>query len=154
MPRPRKAAISCDWKSPGKKAKKVTRTRLMRHRGDFSWTGVGTEKYKLDDGTWAGVLRRTLTGAHGEETKFQLRYFEVEPGGLTTLERHRHEHVVICVRGKGRCRVRKRYYTVRFLDVLYIPPDAPHQLANPFDEPFGFLCIVDARRDRPRPIKG
>jgi ribulose-bisphosphate carboxylase large chain len=126
----------------------------MRHRGDFSWTGVATERYKLEDGAWSGVLRRTLTGTRGEEKKFHLRYFEVEPGGRTTLERHRHEHVVICVRGRGRCRVKNRRYTLGFLDVLYVPPGAPHQLANPFEEPFGFFCIVDAKRDRPEPLKG
>jgi hypothetical protein len=26
-------------------------------------------------------------------------------------------------------------------------------LSNPFDEPFGFFCMVDARRDRPRPLR-
>ncbi len=124
----------------------------MRHRADFSWTGVGTQRYKLEDGTWAGVIRRTLVGEKGERTKFHLRYFEVAPGGHTTLERHRHEHVVVCVRGRGNCRVRGRSHELGFLDTVYIPPEAPHRLSNPFDEPFGFLCIVDAKRDRPRPV--
>jgi ribulose-bisphosphate carboxylase large chain len=124
----------------------------MRHRPGYSWTGVRTEKYKLDDGTWSDVLRRTLVGGKGEKTKFHMRYFEIAPGGHTTLERHRHEHVVFCVRGRGRCRVDGKRFTLGFLDTLYIPPDAPHQLQNPFGEPFGFFCMVDARRDRPRPV--
>ncbi len=125
----------------------------MKHRDDYSWTGAGTERYKLEDGTWADVIRRTLVGDRGERTKFHLRYFEVAPGGHTSLEQHRHEHVVICVRGKGKCRVKKRTYDLDFLDTIYIPPDAPHQLFNPSSLPFGFLCIVDAERDRPRLIR-
>jgi len=31
-----------------------------------------------------------------------------------------------------------------------VPPDAVHQLRNEGDAPFGFLCIVDRDRDRPR----
>jgi ribulose-bisphosphate carboxylase large chain len=156
----KKSAPSCDWDSPrggGKKrsdaGKKppASRARVMRHRADFSWSGVATRRYKLEDGTWAGVLRRTLVGEKGEGTKFHLRYFEVAPGGHTTLERHRHEHVVVCIRGRGRCRVRGRSHDLGFLDTIYIPPEALHRLSNPFGEPFGFFCLVDAERDRPRP---
>jgi quercetin dioxygenase-like cupin family protein len=37
-----------------------------------------------------------------------------------------------------------------FMDTVYISPDTVHQLLNPFDAPFGFLCIVNARRDKPK----
>jgi len=30
-----------------------------------------------------------------------------------------------------------------------VAPEEVHQLRNPADEPFGFLCIVDHERDRP-----
>jgi hypothetical protein len=39
---------------------------------------------------------------------------------------------------------------LRFMDTAYIAPETVHRLSNPFSEPFGFLCIVNARRDRPR----
>ena len=32
---------------------------------------------------------------------FAIRYFEVEPGGQTVLDRHRHDHGVFILRGKG-----------------------------------------------------
>ncbi len=156
----RKKAASCDWAPARKKGKPTQRkgpaapprTRLMRHSADHSWTGVKTERYKLDDGTWADVIRRTLVGDRGEGVKFHLRYFEIAPGGHTTLERHRHEHVVVGVRGRGKCKVRRNSYEIEVMDTLYIPPDAPHQLKNPYQEPFGFFCVVDAKRDRPRPV--
>jgi quercetin dioxygenase-like cupin family protein len=155
-------APSCDWQTSGAKAAKARTAkataaakpsaRVHRHREDYSWSGVRTERYKCPDGTWDSVLRRTLVGLKGEHTKFHLRYFEVAPGGHTSLETHRHEHVVVVVRGRGRCRIGRKTHDVDFLDTLYIPPDAEHQLENPTDEPFGFFCVVDARRDQPTPV--
>ncbi len=90
-----------------------------------------------------------LIGEHGEKTKFHVRYFEIASGGFSSFEKHRHEHVVIVVHGKGYIRIDKKKSLIGFLDTTYIKSDTPHQLSNPFDEPFGFLCIVNARRDRP-----
>jgi ribulose-bisphosphate carboxylase large chain len=81
-----------------------------------------------------------------------LRYFEIAPGGYSSFETHRHEHVVIGIRGEGVCTVKKKKYSIGFLDTLYIETSAPHQLTNPFKEPFGFFCIVNAKRDRPKRI--
>ena len=47
------------------------------------------------------ILRTELVGKNGESCKFHVRYFEVAPGGYSTLEKHVHEHVVIPLRGKG-----------------------------------------------------
>ena len=99
------------------------------------------------------MVRHTLIGARGENTDFHLRYFEVAPGGMTSLEQHEHEHVVVCIRGEGICRVRRKDYALGFMDVIYIPPGAIHQLKNTGKEPFGFFCIVDAERDRPVLLK-
>src|SRR3990172_9842961 len=128
-------------------------SRLMRLGKDYSWSGIKTERYKAPRlCTWDSVIRRVLVGSGGERTKFHVRYFEIAPGGYTTFERHRHEHVVIGVRGSGRCRTGKKTYDVGFMDTLYICPGEPHQLSNPHKEPFGFFCIVDAKRDKPREI--
>jgi len=159
----RKKTASCDCReAPAKKSNKPStkkksapapRTRLMKRGSDYTWSGVGTERYKCDDGTWSDVVRRTLVGGRGENTKFHLRYFEIAPGGHTTLECHTHEHVVTGIRGRGVCKVKGRRYEINELDTIYIPPDAPHQLSNPYKKPFGFFCVVDARRDRPRPVE-
>lgn len=129
------------------------KSRLYRHRGDFTWTGIKTEKYKPKGGDWADIVRRVLIGNHGEAVRFHLRYFEISPGGYSSFEKHRHEHVVICVRGRGRVLTGKRRHTMNFLDTLYIASEEPHQLSNPYDEPFGFFCIVNAKRDKPKILK-
>ena len=148
-------APSCDWRA--KSAQSGTestkpKARVMKQKG-FRWRGTAVEKYKQEDGSWADVARVSLIGMCGENTKFHLRYFEIAPGGHTTLELHKHEHVVIAVRGSGECRIDRKVHSLEPLDTVYIPPSAPHQLSNPTDEPFGFFCIVDARRDRPKAIK-
>jgi ribulose-bisphosphate carboxylase large chain len=57
--------------------------------------------------------------------------------------------VVICVKGAGMIRVNRNKRQMDYMDIIYISPDTPHQFINPFRKPFGFFCIVNARRDRP-----
>jgi quercetin dioxygenase-like cupin family protein len=92
-----------------------------------------------------------LLGAAGEPAAFQLRYFEIAPGGFSSHERHRHTHAVLVVRGHGRVRIGGRSRAVGPMDFIYIPPGTPHQF-RAGREPFGFVCPVDAVRDRPRPV--
>ena len=132
------------------KNKAENRSKLYRHRKNYSWQGIKTEKYKPKGGDWSDIVRRVIVGNKGESAKFHLRYFEISPGGHSSLEKHKHEHVVICVRGKGSILTEKRNNKLNFLDTIYVSPGTPHQLSNPFDEPFGFFCIVNARRDRPK----
>jgi len=144
---------SCDWSSSGGKTSlKTEKNRTFHHRGDFTWKGIRTENYKVEEGSWSSILRRVLIGNNNENTRFHVRYFEIAPGGFSSFEMHKHAHVVIVVRGKGKARIGKRSRTVNFMDTLYIKGLTPHQLSNPFEEPFGFLCIVNAKRDRPRII--
>jgi quercetin dioxygenase-like cupin family protein len=122
---------------------------------DFSWDGVEAAGYKaqqeIEGGGYRGVTRHIISGANGEPGKFQVRYFEVEPGGYTRLERHEHIHSVTVIRGSGYAIVGDVVHALRNLDHVYVPPMTLHQFVNEGDTPFGFMCIVDAERDRPRP---
>lgn len=128
---------------------------IRRFRSGFRWDGVLLEPYKPGshrDGQFRGASRQVLIGRNDESVRFHVRYFELAPGGFTTLERHRHSHVVIGIRGRGRVRMGDRHYTIGRLDTVYISPGQPHQLAAAGRGAFGFFCIVDARRDRPRAV--
>jgi ribulose-bisphosphate carboxylase large chain len=155
----KKAMTSCDWKKPTsrahskRKAPIKNKSRLYKYKGAFSWNGVKIEQYKPAARDWAHVIRKTVIGSRRETTKFHLRYFEIAPRGYTSFEVHRHEHVVIGIRGKGLCILGKKRRPLGFLDILYIEPNTPHQLMNPFQEPFGFFCIVNAKRDRPKILR-
>ena len=115
---------------------------------DFTWRGVEERAYKDTDDRWRGVVRHLLVGGD-EGTPFQVRYFEVAPGGYTTFERHEHQHVVIPIRGMGEVRLGERWETVGFGDVIYVAGNDPHQFRASGEQPFGFLCIVDVDRDLP-----
>ncbi len=141
---------SCELpESTGKKTR--NQNRHYRFQDTFRWKGVRVQEYKSEGQDWHGIARQTLIGEGGETTKFHLRYFEIEPDGYSSFEKHKHEHVVIGVRGKGRARINRRNIGLNFMDVLYIKPDEPHRLYNPYNEPFGFFCIVNAKRDLPVP---
>jgi quercetin dioxygenase-like cupin family protein len=124
------------------------------------WIGIPVRPYKEEEESlqrlgakvrFKGVTRHTLA-ADQAEIKFHVRYFEIEPGGYTTLERHNHVHVVIGKRGEGTVIAGDEIYTLKEGDLIIIKGGAPHQLLNPKNSPFGFYCIVDADRDRPRPV--
>lgn len=126
--------------------------RRLAFRRDWSWEGRESSPYKdAGDVAFRGVRRVELVGRFGERTRSDLRYFEVEPGGHTSLEKHVHTHVVIGARGEGVLLLGDRRMPLRHLDVACVGPLEAHQLRNEMSEPFGFFCVVDHDRDRPMP---
>ena len=124
--------------------------RRLAFSRDWNWEGRDSSPYKdARDLAFRGVRRVELVGKFGERTRSDLRYFEVEPGGHTSLERHVHTHVVIGARGEGVLLLGDRRLPLRHLDVACVGPLEAHQLRNETAEPFGFFCVVDHDRDRP-----
>ncbi len=120
----------------------------VRKGRDFRWEGVEVHAYKPEAETFRDVTRQTLLGA-GHGLPWELRYFEIGPGGHTTLERHHHPHAVVVVRGRGRVLVHPEIHDVAPHDLVHVPPGTWHQFLAADQEPLGFLCLVDASRDRP-----
>jgi ribulose-bisphosphate carboxylase large chain len=127
-------------------------SRVLRWQPGFRWDGAPAEPYKAAADHWCGVARTPLAVERGEQTAFHVRYFEIAPGGFSSLEHHRHEHVVVVLRGRGEVRLGDEVHQLGFGDVVYVAPDEVHQFRNRAGEPFGFLCMVDARRDTPTPV--
>ena len=77
---------------------------IHRKATDYRWEGVEELPYKEDDrALFKSITRQVLFSdpqLHGE-----LRYFEMAPGGFSTLERHEHMHAVLVLRGRGHCLV-------------------------------------------------
>lgn len=117
---------------------------------DFRWEGRRDQAYKTTrELGFRGVRRVELVGKNGEPMSFELRYFELEPGGYTSLEKHVHTHVLIGARGRGVVCMDGERLPLNPDDVAYVAPLQVHQLRNEAAEPFGFYCIVDHERDRP-----
>ncbi len=127
----------------------MTDPLVRKHDGTFHWEGVDVLRYK-DEGAapFKDVTRQVLFDDASMAT--QLRYFEVAPGGWTTLERHEHVHNVMVIRGRGRCLVGEKAWDIGPNDLVAVPPLAWHQFRAAADEPLGFLCFVNRERDRPQ----
>lgn len=118
-------------------------------QGEGRWEDVEILAYK-DEGSapFKDITRQVLFAA--PELPCELRYFEIAPGGHSTLERHEHVHAVMILRGYGRCMVGDAVREVRPHDLVSIPPMTWHQFRAWPDAPLGFLCMVSRERDRPQ----
>ncbi|WP_395261178.1 cupin domain-containing protein [Halalkalibaculum sp. DA3122] len=118
---------------------------------DYQWDAVPRKEYKDDSQCYRGVHRYSLLGEADDEQQlnFQTRYFEVEPGGYTSFEIHRHPHSVIIIRGAGEVVLGNELHQVGLHDVIFVAPETPHQFHATGEDPLGFICIVDRYRDRP-----
>lgn len=122
---------------------------MVRTHSDFTWEGVDVHPYKEDGGThFKSITRQTLF--KGAETlPVEFRYFEIGPGGHSTLERHEHLHVVMVIRGKGTVLVGEEIRAVDLHDTVHVPAGTWHQFQATEDDHLGFLCLVATDRDRP-----
>ena len=116
-------------------------------RASFRWEAVDLLAYKSDAAApFRDVTRQTLFKR--DDLAGELRYFEVAPGGHSTLERHGHVHAVLVLRGHGQCLVGNEVHAVAERDLVTVPPKTWHQFRAAKDTPLGFLCLVDAVRDK------
>jgi quercetin dioxygenase-like cupin family protein len=122
---------------------------LGRYRGDYRWAEIPREAYEPGGTDFLGVTRQVLFGRDTGLTA-ELRYFEVACRGHTNLERHEHAHAVVILRGKGRVLVGREILAVRPFDLVRVAAMTWHQFRAGTSCPLGFLCLVDAERDRPQ----
>jgi len=124
-------------------------TILRKANDDFRWEGVEVLPYKEDErALFSAVSKQVLFS--GPDLDGELRYFEIAPGGFSSLERHEHVHAVLTLRGRGHCLVGRQIKRIEPYDLIVVPPLTWHQFRASFNEPLGFLCMVNAKRDRPQ----
>jgi mannose-6-phosphate isomerase-like protein (cupin superfamily) len=122
---------------------------LHRKAHNFRWEGVEELPYKEDKRALFKAITRQVLFSDPELTG-ELRYFEIAPGGFSTLERHEHMHAVLILRGGGCCLVGKRVLPLAVCDLVTVPAMTWHQFRATSSEPLGFLCMVNAARDKPQ----
>jgi S-methyl-1-thioxylulose 5-phosphate methylthiotransferase len=110
-------------------------------RQDIQVRAYGPENSGADKAT-----RQVLIGPDENSPNFHMRYFAVQPGGHTSLDQHAHEHGVYVLHGHALLRLENNVYELNAGDVVYIPGNEVHQFYASGQEPFGFLCVVPARR--------
>src|ERR1700733_9429401 len=115
----------------------------------FRWEAVAHQPYKQDGSApFKDISRQVLF--HEDKLGCELRYFEMDAGGYSTLERHEHAHAVMILRGHGECLLGNEVVAVKQFDLVTIPSWQWHQFRATQGEPLGFLCMVNAQRDRPQ----
>lgn len=121
------------------------------HCTDFHWDGVERKHYKTDTTNFDGVSRYSLLGEADDEWELnmQTRYFEIEAGGYTSLEQHRHPHSVVIIRGSGTVVLGNEVHSIGLNDVVFVSPETLHQFHADQGDVLGFICIVDRYRDKP-----
>jgi quercetin dioxygenase-like cupin family protein len=117
--------------------------------GDYRWEEVPFLPYKEEGSApFKSISRQVLF--QDSELRCEMRYFEVAPGGYSTLERHEHTHGVMILRGEADVLVGNEVRHVKTHDLVRIPPMTWHQFRTKGDTPMGFLCMVNVERDKPK----
>ena len=111
------------------------------------WDGVEPRPYDLGEAV-AGT-KRVLVGPDDGAGNFALRYFEIVPGGKSSLDLHDHDHGIVIVKGRARVLIGRETHELGPGDVAYIGGRQEHQLTNLGDGPLGFLCVNPARATGP-----
>ena len=114
----------------------------------FDWEDVAELAYKPEGSHFQHISRRVLFGEHAG-LACELRYFEIQRDGHSTLERHDHRHAVLVLRGRGRVLVGDQVHALEAFDLVHVPQLTWHQFRATEGEALGFLCMVDVARDRP-----
>ncbi|HTO78799.1 MAG TPA: cupin domain-containing protein [Methylocystis sp.] len=123
---------------------------LRKAQPGFRWSDVELLAYKEQrTAPFKSISRQTLFSDDGLEG--ELRYFEIEATGHSTLERHQHRHAVMILRGRGQCLVGDKILSIAPHDLVAVPPWTWHQFRASADETLGFLCLVNRARDKPQP---
>ena len=122
---------------------------LRTFHPNYRWDEVACLPYK-DDGAapFKAISRQVLF--HEAALRCDLRYFEMDAGGYSTLERHEHAHAVMILRGHGKCLLGDAVRPIKPFDLVSIPSWTWHQFRANAGEPLGFLCMVNQARDRPQ----
>ena len=114
--------------------------------GELRWHDVTVRAYGAENSGADRATRQILIGTDEDSPNFHMRYFAVQPGGHTSLDQHSHEHGVYVLHGRARLRLGDDEHELNAGDVVYIPGNEVHQFFASGQEPFGFLCVVPARR--------
>ena len=103
-----------------------TPAQLRAFLDGFRWDTVPQHPYKEDaEAPFKAITRQTLFNDPGFGC--ELRYFEMEAGGHSSLERHEHMHAVMILRGTGHCLLGQEVRAIKPFDLVTIPPWVWHQ---------------------------
>ena len=91
------------------------------------------------------VKRKELIDSSHGSHRFYLRYYEVQPGGMTPYDVHNYEHIIIVTKGEGSILTIQenvpKMEKIKEKDVIFIKANEPHQIINTSNNVLEFLCF-------------
>ncbi|HHM24319.1 MAG TPA: cupin domain-containing protein [Bacteroidetes bacterium] len=88
------------------------------------------------------VRMRLLISEEDGAPNFRMRLFEVEPGGFSPYHTHNYEHEVLILEGEGEVRGEQGSRPFARGDVVFVPPNEPHQFVNKGSGVLKFICLI------------
>jgi len=79
---------------------------------------------------------------------YEMRYFEIPPGNVTSPGSHPWEHEIFVGKGKGIVKGSNEEHTLAAGDTVYIAPNEYHQFINDDEVTFGFICVIPKGYER------
>jgi quercetin dioxygenase-like cupin family protein len=118
-------------------------SEIHKYSGDqdkFQWEGV--EGLPVNEEGLRYVTKHILIGENEGAPNYIMRFFHLEPGGHSKLERHPQEHEVIILNGVGEVQIAETTYSVKPFDVVFIEGNELHQFRALKDQELGFICVI------------
>ncbi len=100
------------------------------------------------DGAKGVGMRLMISEADGAPT-FNLRVFDVEPGGNTPRHSHSFEHELFFLEGSGEVLLYGEFHPVQAYDCILVPPDEEHCIRNVGDSCLRLICLVPQDQGHP-----
>ena len=91
------------------------------------------------------VKIRWLISSRDGAPRFQMRLFEVGPGGRTPLHTHDFEHEVYILKGEGKLIFEGEEKSFSQGYFVFVPEDREHSFVNTGNESLEFLCMVPVK---------
>jgi mannose-6-phosphate isomerase-like protein (cupin superfamily) len=91
------------------------------------------------------VKRKTLVDSRNDSYRFYLRYYSIEPGGMTPYDVHNYEHILIITKGRGSILTVEnnipKMIDIKENDIVFIKAKEPHQIINTSNDILEFYCF-------------
>jgi quercetin dioxygenase-like cupin family protein len=88
------------------------------------------------------VTIRWLISKNDGAPRFQMRLFEVAPGGKTPYHSHDWEHEVYILEGEGKIMLKDEEKSLSKGSFVFVPPEIEHSFVNTGKRDFAFLCMI------------
>jgi quercetin dioxygenase-like cupin family protein len=88
------------------------------------------------------VTIKWLISKNDGAPRFQMRLFEVAPGGKTPYHRHDWEHEVYILEGEGKITLEGEEKSFSKGYFLFVPPAVEHAFVNTGNRDLAFLCMI------------